>query len=135
MTDTDQNNEPSLPEDYEEHGKHYNEQELWQKFRELPKNAAAQVMEKALLLRELLFNGSTPLWVRASIVGVLGYLILPLDLIPDPIPGVGFVDDVAAMALILASLDSLVTEDIRRRALKRMPAALREKSDEDEGDA
>lgn len=132
MTDIDQNNEPTLPADYEEHGKHYNEQDLWQKFRALPKNAAAQVMEKALLLRELLLSGSTPLWVRGSIVGVLGYLILPIDLIPDPIPGIGFVDDVAAMVMVLGCLDAFLTEDIRQRALRRMPAALRKEAEEEE---
>lgn len=132
MTDTNENLAPSLPTGHEEHAEHYNEPDLWQKLRNLPKDATAQVVEKALLLRELLLDGRTPLWVRGSIVGVLGYLILPLDLIPDPLPGIGFVDDVAAMALVLSSLDAFVTEDIRRRARKRMPAALREEAEEEE---
>lgn len=126
MTDTDQNNEPSLPTGYEKHGKHYNEQDLWQKFRDLPKSAAAQVMEKALLLRELLLDGGTPLWVRGSIIGVLGYFILPIDMLPDPLPGVGFVDDLAALTLVVSLCleNSLITDKVRERALKRMPACL-----------
>ncbi len=76
-----------LPEDIEKHGRHYNEHDLWKKFKSLPEGVVGQVMEKALLLRELLLDKATPLWVRGSILGALGYLIMPIDLIPDFVPG------------------------------------------------
>ena len=134
MTDTNENIESSLPTGYEEHAKHFNEPDLWKKLRSLPKDTITQIASSALLLRELLIDGKTPLWIRGSIIGVLGYLILPLDLIPDPIPGIGFVDDIAALALIvtLCLEENLISEDIRSRAMKRMPSSLRKEAEEQE---
>ena len=40
----------------------------------------------------------------ASLVGTLLYVVSPIDLIPDFIPGVGFIDDAAVLALLLHSL-------------------------------
>ncbi len=31
---------------------------------------------------------------KAVILGALGYLVLPVDLLPDPVLGFGFIDDV-----------------------------------------
>ena len=124
MTEANNQEQSPRPENVEKYGEHYNEADFWKKMQTLPRSALRQIMEKALLLRELLLDGSTPLWVRGTIIGALGYLILPFDLIPDPIPGVGFIDDLAAMGFVLGSLDTLVTEDIRKRALRRMPAGL-----------
>lgn len=48
-----------------------------------------------------------PWAVIAALAGSLFYVLSPIDLIPDPIPGIGFVDDatVFAAALRLASSD------------------------------
>lgn len=120
MTEFKDVNESILPEDIEEHSKFYNEPDLFQKLKSLPRSAVSQVLERALLLRELLFNGSTPLWARGTILGALGYLILPLDVIPDFLPGVGFIDDIALMGLVLANLDNMVTEEIRQKVKKKI---------------
>jgi uncharacterized membrane protein YkvA (DUF1232 family) len=40
----------------------------------------------------------------ASLAGALLYVVSPVDLIPDFIPGVGFIDDAAVLALLLHSL-------------------------------
>lgn len=125
MTKPSNPDQPSLPEDVERYGKHYNEPDFWKKLQGLPRSALGQVLEKALLLRELLLDGATPLWVKGVILGTLGYLILPIDLVPDFLPGVGFVDDIAAMGLVLANLEGMITEAIRQRAKQRIPDALR----------
>lgn len=125
MTKPSNPDQPSLPEDVERYGKHYNEPDFWEKLQGLPRSALGQVVEKALLLRELLLDGATPLWVKGMILGTLGYLILPIDLVPDFLPGVGFVDDIAAMGLVLANLEGMITEAIRQRAKQRIPDALR----------
>ena len=117
--------EADLPNDLEKHGRHYNEPDFWQKLQDLPRNAIGQVLEKALLLRELLFDGATPFWVKGAIVGALGYLICPIDLIPDVLPGIGYIDDVAVMSFVLTSLDYLVTDEIRQRVRRKLPASLR----------
>jgi uncharacterized membrane protein YkvA (DUF1232 family) len=83
MTETSNHEQSPRPENVEKYGEHYNENDFWKKMQTLPRSAIRQVLEKALLLRELLLDGSTPLWVRGTIIGALGYLILPFDLIPD----------------------------------------------------
>lgn len=42
-----------------------------------------------------------PYYIIASIVAALLYLLSPIDAIPDFIPGIGFVDDVAVLVLCL----------------------------------
>ncbi|MDH5640733.1 MAG: DUF1232 domain-containing protein [Nitrospira sp.] len=52
-------------------------------------------------------NGSYPgLSVRTlvSVAAALIYLLSPVDLVPDFIPGIGLIDDVAVLALLLHAL-------------------------------
>ena len=52
-------------------------------------------------------NGSYPgLSIRtlASIAAALLYLLSPVDLVPDFIPGIGLLDDVAVLGLVLHAL-------------------------------
>lgn len=116
---------PPIPEDVESYAKHYNDTDLRLKLKRLPRSSVKKILEKALLLRELLLDGHTPLWFKGTILGALGYLILPLDLVPDILPGAGFVDDLTVMSLVLAKLDNLVTDEIRQRVQKKMPQWLR----------
>ena len=40
-----------------------------------------------------------------TIAGALAYVVLPIDIIPDFIPGVGFIDDVFVVGFVMKSLD------------------------------
>ncbi len=52
----------------------------------------------------LLFAPSTPWKVRLLVAGILGYLILPVDMLPDPFLPVGLLDDfVVGWLLALAA--------------------------------
>ncbi len=51
----------------------------------------------------------TPLKVRATLLGALAYFILPIDIVPDFIAGIGYGDDAA----VLAAAISLVSAHIR----------------------
>jgi len=46
----------------------------------------------------VMMDPKTPLWARATIATGLGAVVLPLDLIPDWLAGVGQIDDAAAVA-------------------------------------
>jgi len=39
-----------------------------------------------------------------TIAGALAYVVLPIDIIPDFIPGVGFIDDVFVIGFVMKSL-------------------------------
>ena len=47
------------------------------------------------------FDRNTPIEVRAALLGALAYFVMPVDAIPDVLPGLGFADDAAALAAAL----------------------------------
>ena len=49
-------------------------------------------------LLSALDNPDTPPHLKALIIGAIGYIVLPADLIPDAIPGIGWTDDLASVA-------------------------------------
>lgn len=62
----------------------------------------------------------TPLRVRASLLGALGYFVLPLDGIPDFILGLGFTDDAAVIMGVLALMRAHITDEHRSAARKAL---------------
>lgn len=71
--------------------------------------------DTVVLLRRLAADPALPRGVRVRLCLLLVYLILPIDLIPDFIPVIGYADDAIIVALALRS--------VTRRA---GPAALEE---------
>jgi uncharacterized membrane protein YkvA (DUF1232 family) len=53
------------------------------------------------LVRSLIGDRSVPLGARVALVGLLAWLISPIDLIPEFIPILGPVDDVLVAVLVL----------------------------------
>lgn len=53
------------------------------------------------LARGLLADRATPLSVRAALIGLMAWLISPIDLIPEFIPVLGPLDDVVVTILVL----------------------------------
>ncbi|MGY1830626.1 YkvA family protein [Geodermatophilus sp. SYSU D01180] len=56
------------------------------------------------LVRRLAADRSLPRGVRVRLWLLLGYLALPLDLVPDVVPVIGYADDAVAVALVLRSV-------------------------------
>jgi uncharacterized membrane protein YkvA (DUF1232 family) len=56
------------------------------------------------LLRRLAADPSLPRGVRVRLWLLLGYLALPLDLVPDFVPVLGYADDAVVVALTLRSV-------------------------------
>ncbi|MBR1766943.1 MAG: DUF1232 domain-containing protein [Bacteroidales bacterium] len=98
------------------YGRHYNEDDLWRKLRRIAAQAGAKILYPALQLYYLLLSPHVPLQAKTLIVGALGYLILPADLVPDFIPALGFSDDLSALMLALRALNKHLTPDIKRQA-------------------
>lgn len=65
----------------------------------------------------------TPTAAKGIMVGALAYFVLPFDAIPDIFAGIGFTDDAAVIAALLATLGSNIKrrhKDLAREALKRL---------------
>jgi len=65
--------------------------------------AGAVVVSLGKLLSAL-DNPATPMRTKALIIGAIGYIILPIDLIPDFMPGIGYADDIASAAGVVAAV-------------------------------
>ncbi len=102
--------------DYSQYGSHYNDDGFWRTL----KKAGKRVVEPALILWCVLKSPQTPARAKVLITGALGYLVFPLDLIPDVVPVLGFTDDLAALLAVLKTVGAHVTEDIRNEVRRRM---------------
>lgn len=97
-----------------DYSKHYSDESWSRKIRNLPAKSATDLIDKAITLYALLKSSATPAWAKAAIIAALGYFICPLDAIPDFLPPVGFVDDLAVMPAVLMNLQRYHSNDIRK---------------------
>ena len=68
------------------------------------------------LVRQLLRDGAVPLGVRAALIGLLIWLVSPIDLIPEFVPVLGPLDDVVVAVLVLRYVRRrLGDEELERR--------------------
>lgn len=102
-------------ENLEKYGTNYSEPSLWKKIGKFAAKAGLKVIYYALILYYSLKSDKVSKKEKALIIGALGYFILPVDLVPDLIPGVGFADDAAALLVVIRSL-TCVDFEIKNQA-------------------
>ena len=107
-------------DNYEKYQKYFSDNQFWGKLKKIARKAGIKVAYAALLLYYVLRNPATPKADRTKIVGALGYLLLPTDLIPDFLPVVGFTDDLAALAWALYSVAKNVTPEVKIQARQKL---------------
>ena len=108
------------PNDIERYRKHYSEKGLFTKISKVCKKAGLKVIYYILLLFYVLKDEKTSLEHKAIIIGALGYFILPLDMLPDFIPVVGFSDDIAAIIACVKTVKANITPEIKKKAIQKL---------------
>jgi len=68
------------------------------------------------------FDRTTPLAVKATLVGAIAYFVLPVDAIPDVMPILGFTDDAAVLTAALRLVASHVTPEHHALAQEKLRA-------------
>jgi len=68
-----------------------------------------------LLLYYTLQKPDVPKKAKATIIGALGYFILPTDLFPDILPA-GFTDDLGALGLALIQVAMYIDDNVKAEA-------------------
>jgi len=101
---------------YDAYQTEYSANKLFDKILLYAKEIGAALVYKALQLYYVTQKPEVPLKVKTTIYGALGYLILPLDLVPDLLPMVGYGDDAAAIAIALAVAHMYIDETVREKA-------------------
>jgi uncharacterized membrane protein YkvA (DUF1232 family) len=62
----------------------------------------------------------TPGYVRVVLFGALAYFVLPADLVPDMLAGLGFTDDASVIAAAIAAVGRHIEPKHRRQARKSL---------------
>ena len=106
--------------DYSAYGKNYSESALWDKVKKVAQQAGVKAIYAVLLLYYVATDKNVSVADKAKIYGALGYFILPLDLIPDTIPMMGYTDDLTALTWALHAVWSNVTPEIERKAKAKL---------------
>jgi uncharacterized membrane protein YkvA (DUF1232 family) len=82
----------------------------------------ARVLSRVPFAEDLLaayfcaFDRGTPVKAKGILIGALAYFILPFDLVPDMLLGLGFTDDLAVLLAAFNVVRTHVTEAHRQRA-------------------
>lgn len=92
----------------------YSEKGLWEKIQSNVAAIGGGLIYKALqLFTSRSRRTQCPVKVKAAIYGALGYLISPLDLIPDFTPFAGYGDDALALGTALLLVQMYITDEIK----------------------
>jgi uncharacterized membrane protein YkvA (DUF1232 family) len=67
---------------------------------------------------------ATPMRVRGMLLAALAYFILPVDLIPDMIAGLGFADDAALLTAVVGLVATHITPTHRAAAARALDKEL-----------
>ena len=108
------------PDNIEKYQGNYSESGFWNKVKKVALKAGAKVIYVALILYYELADPNVSPKEKAIIIGALGYFILPLDLIPDAIPVLGFSDDLAALVAAYGYVKGHLTPEAKLRARKKL---------------
>ena len=94
----------------------YTSEKFVDKISRVAKRAGAKFVYVSLILYYTLQSDNVSLKDKAIIIGALGYLISPLDIIPDAIPIAGLGDDLAVLLYVLKKVWGDVPESVREKA-------------------
>lgn len=86
----------------------------------IAKRAGAKLVYAALILYYTLQSENVSKTDKALIVGALGYMISPIDAIPDAIPIVGLTDDLGVLIYVLRKVWVNVEPDIKAKAKEKL---------------
>ena len=116
-----------LPE-FMSYANKFSQSDFVEKISRVAKRAGSKLVYAALILFYTLQSDKISVKEKAIILGALGYLISPLDVVPDAIPIVGLGDDLAVLVYVL----KLVWTDIDPELQERAKQKLSQWFDEDE---
>lgn len=98
----------------------FSNSEFVEKIARIAKRAGAKLVYVALILYYTLQSDKVSTTDKAIIIGALGYMISPLDVLPDAIPIVGLTDDLAVLLYVLKKVWGNVEPNIKDKAMQKL---------------
>ena len=65
-------------------------------------------------------DARTPKRVKGLLLAALAYFVMPVDLIPDLLPGLGFTDDMTVLATVIGLIRAHIRPEHRARAARAL---------------
>ena len=118
------------PEDIEKYSKEYSDSGFWEKIKKFACRMGVKPLYVALLLYYYIPKAS--FLDKTIIVGSLGFLISPIDLILDTIPVIGFADDIAILMYVYYRVNKKIDDEVRLKAKEKLISILGKNYDENE---
>lgn len=94
----------------------YSQNGFLKKIKKYGKVIGLGAIYKALQLWYVMQRPDVPATTKAIIMGALGYLISPLDFIPDLTPILGYSDDIVAITYALLQVQGYIDDDLKAMA-------------------
>ena len=108
------------PKNLEKYGSNFDSEKFLKKLRRTVRRLGAKAVYYALILYYALQDPQISRKDKTLILGALGYFLLPLDLIPDFLPALGFTDDIAALGYAVYKVIRCVSSDVKSRAEEKV---------------
>lgn len=96
--------------------------QLWDKWKHRARELKTQVYAIYLAYRD----PRVPLYARIFAACVVGYAFSPIDLIPDPIPVLGYLDDLVIVPLGVALALKMIPPDVLAKCQEKSREAMKQ---------
>ena len=106
--------------DFMSYANKFSQSEFVEKISRIAKRAGSKLVYAALILYYTLQSDRISKTDKAIIIGALGYMISPLDVIPDAIPIAGLTDDFAVLIYVLKKVWTEIDPSIIEQAKEKL---------------
>ena len=106
--------------DFMNYASKFSQSEFAEKISRIAKRAGSKLVYSALILYYTLQSDKVSKSDKAIIIGALGYMISPLDVIPDVIPIAGLTDDMAVLLYVLKKVWTGIDPEIVALAKEKL---------------
>ena len=107
-------------EELTKYEKKYSEKGFLTKVQKYGKSIGLEAIYKALQLWYVMQKPEVPSSTKVIIMGALGYLISPIDFIPDLVPVLGYTDDIVAITYALLQVHGYIDAVVKDQAKGRL---------------
>ena len=96
------------------------EKTFWRKMKNSVKKAGEEIAVMGIKSWLAMADSNTSVRHKAILGGALAYFVLPTDMAPDVLAGVGFTDDMAALTLAANSVGNAITDEHEEQAREKL---------------
>ena len=106
--------------DFMKYSNKFTQKDFVEKISRIAKRAGSKLVYASLILYYTLQSDKVSKSDKAIIIGALGYMISPLDVIPDAIPIAGLTDDLAVLLYVLKKVWTGIDPEIIAKAREKL---------------